>query len=32
VKQTPEEENESMVKESVAIVPLAMPLLTGVLF
>jgi multiple antibiotic resistance protein len=29
VKQTREEENESMVKESVAIVPLAMPLLAG---
>lgn len=29
VKQTREEEHESMVKESVAIVPLAMPLLAG---
>lgn len=29
VKQTREEENESMVKESVAIVPLAIPLLAG---
>lgn len=29
VKQTREEESESMVKESVAIVPLAMPLLAG---
>ena len=29
VKQTREEENESMIKESVAIVPLAIPLLAG---